>query len=457
MAGQTALAQGMGLAEACRAGRLSAGLTTRLAPRWAGAWAELLDDLAGRRVLVLDHAPGLAPARLAEQAGEVAVVDDHADRARFRRALPDFRRGGVDVGTSRALLSGTSRWDLLVLDGIRLRAGLLERLTRGLAPEGRVVVIVDNATSALRALDRLGGGACGPAGALGMGLDGSLGRAGLVVRQRFALLRTSAAPVTAFDLDAPMAGAAVLRAAATMVGGARRRALRLLEPAPRRGALTRAAVLAPARMVIAGAAPAQRALPADRPTGRVGYQASHESKVVRGEPPTEVEKRYVSADAAEAEAAALAALAAAGLTVAPRLVARPGPDRVRMSWLGGRPLEVAALGERELETWVRRAARLLARIQLAVGADGEGRVLVHGDYWLGNLLHEGDRIVGAVDWASARRGDRTTDLVHLVDSLAEIRPVSAGMLRRLTAAAGEEHDGEARRALDGPPEDVTRR
>jgi len=37
-------------------------------------------------------------------------------------------------------------------------------------------------------------------------------------------------------------------------------------------------------------------------------------------------------------------------------------------------------------------------------------VLLHGDFWAGNLLWRGDRVVGVIDWEKAARGDRLADV-----------------------------------------------
>ena len=300
------------------------------------------------------------------------------------------------------------------------------------------MVVADNAMSPLRVFDGSRGRAAGPVGGAGSGWHAALTGAGLTVRQSFVLLRTSAAPVTAFDVAAPRASRAVLQAVATRVSGNRRRGLRLLERTlgGRWSLPAVSAVLAPARLVVATAAGGPPEPASHRVvTGRLGYDDSIESKVLRGEPPVEVEKRYASVAEAAAEAAALRALVDAGLAIAPRVLARPAPDRLCLSWLTGRPLEVGELDDGQLETWVRRASVLLARIQRATGTDEQGRVLVHGDYWLGNLMHDGDRIVGVVDWSTAGWGEAGTDLTHLVTSLATVRPTSAAHMDQLTRVA----------------------
>lgn len=439
-AGSRALEAGATPEVACRAAQLSPALAARLVPRWAAAWVDLLDDLDGARVLLVDHAPGWAPVRLADRGASVTLVDDQPIRATFRCTLlatADTPAGAVWIGTTGAAQAGRDRWDVIVADGLRLGASAMRSLTKDLAPGGRVVVVADNAMSPLRAFDLSRGGAAGPVGGAGSGWHAALTGAGLAARQSFVLLRTSAAPVTAFDAAAPRASRAVLQAAATRVSGNRRRGLRLLERTlgGRLSGPAVSAVLAPARLVVATSAGAPWELTPRRITGRIGYDDSVESKVLRGEPPVETEKRYASVEEATAEAAALRALADAGSAITPRVLARPAPDRLCISWLTGRPLEVAALDDGQLETWIRRASALLARIQRATGTDERGRVLVHGDYWLGNLMHDGDRIVGVVDWTTATWGEPDTDLTHLITSLATVRPRPAAQMERLTRVA----------------------
>ncbi|MBW3574856.1 MAG: aminoglycoside phosphotransferase family protein [Actinobacteria bacterium] len=400
-----------------------------------------MDELEGARVLVVDHAPGRAPERLAQMGAEVTVVDDSPSRAAFRRAVlvAAGREDAVRIGPVECGAPGHSGWDLIVVDGLSLGRARLRTLAPELRSGGRVVVVGDNALSALRAADRVRGRPGGPATSTGTRRRGALSAVGLVVRQSFALLRASAAPVTAFDLDAPEASRAVLQAVATRVSGRRRQALGALE----RG-ITHTwtgpvvSALVPARLVLATSASAPWTAEPRRITGRIGYDDSVESKVLRGEPPAEVEKRYASESEASAEAWALETLADSCLDIAPRLLARPAPDRLRVSWLAGsRPLEVATLTDHELEVWLRRAGALLASVQRATGVDGDGRVLVHGDYWLGNLMHCDDRIVGVVDWTTARRGDPQSDLAHLVDSLPSVRSTSPRVLDDLRSAVRE--------------------
>jgi aminoglycoside phosphotransferase (APT) family kinase protein len=68
-------------------------------------------------------------------------------------------------------------------------------------------------------------------------------------------------------------------------------------------------------------------------------------------------------------------------------------------------------------------------------------VLVHGDYWLGNLLIEGKGVAAVVDWSGAHWGAPEEDLVHLVTSLVTARLVPRrdvpALLQRARSAHAE--------------------
>ena len=83
-----------------------------------------------------------------------------------------------------------------------------------------------------------------------------------------------------------------------------------------------------------------------------------------------------------------------------------------------------------LAAYSARAARLLDWIH-RVGATAPamtGDDLVHLDFHPGNVLVDGDRITGLVDWDGAARGDRHFDLVVLKFGLAGSAPHLAGRL-----------------------------
>jgi aminoglycoside phosphotransferase (APT) family kinase protein len=70
--------------------------------------------------------------------------------------------------------------------------------------------------------------------------------------------------------------------------------------------------------------------------------------------------------------------------------------------LGSRPETDDAL---QLEIWDAAVAEWARISQLE-----EQRVLVHGDYWPGNVLWVRDRLVGVVDWEQPRLGDLVKDV-----------------------------------------------
>jgi hypothetical protein len=262
-----------------------------------------------------------------------------------------------------------------------------------------------------------------------------LSGAGLVVEQRFGLLPSSVAPVTCFDLAAPRAAAAVLQAASVRIEGGRAPALRALRQLAGRRA---AGGLVPGWMVVASPAGRRWEPALTPPTARLGYADSREVKVLRGEPPQELEKRYRSLEAADAEATALQTLEGAGVALVPRLLRRPAADRTSQTWIGGRPLCFSRLSYAELRTWVGRAARVLGRLHRAT-ARSDGRVLVHGDYWLGNLLVDRGSVVGVVDWAGAHWGRPAEDLDFLVEALVEAGTVPSWSASDLARVARREH------------------
>lgn len=439
-----ALDAGRSLADACAAAGLDGRSAGRLVSPGAGAWVELLDGIEGARVLIVEHSPGLAGLRVARQAAVVAFADMDEARADFRRRLYCHQAADVMAGTEPRLSTEPGPWDLVILDGVlpASRGGRtpqfearLRTLAAGLAPHGRLAVVADNRLSPLRAVDRAIGRPTGPPGPSMKSIEWAVRDAGMEIVQRFGLLRSSVDGVTAFDLDAPKAASAVLRAAIVNIERTRAVGLGLLRLLAEHRA---AALMVPAWMVVASSPFSPSASSPPRPTGRLGHKRSEEAKLVYGEPPTELEKRYSTPEAAAREAMALRELEARGLNVAPRLLAQPGPDRLRQAWHSGRPMRPAGLRPGELRVWVARAAQTIGTIQRAT-ARSDGRVLVHGDYWLGNLLVEDDKVVAALDWTGAHWGEASEDVCHLVDHLAEMGWASAREIPTLREVARAAH------------------
>ncbi|MDQ4069866.1 MAG: aminoglycoside phosphotransferase family protein, partial [Actinomycetota bacterium] len=425
-----ALDAGRSLGDACASAGLDRRTIARLVSPGAGAWVELLDGVEGARVLIAEHSPGLAGLRVAGEAAVVAFADMDETRAHFRRRWLGDQAADVMVDTEQRLTTDRGPWDLVVLDGVLpvSRRGhtppidaRVRRLAAGLAPYGRLVVVADNRPSPLRAVDRTIGRPAGPPGPSLRAIERAVADAGMAVVQRFGLLRSSLDGVTAFDLDAPLAASAVLASAIVNMDHTRAMGLRLLRLLAQHRA---AAPIVPAWMVVGSFSSSRWASSPSRPTGRLGHKRSEEVKLLRGEPPTELEKRYPTPDAAGGEAMALRELEARGLNVAPRLLAQRGPDRLRQAWHPGRPLRPAGLRPDELRAWVARAAQTIRTIQRATERS-DGTVLVHGDYWLGNLLVEAGRVVAVLDWTRAHWGEPTEDVRHLVDHLVEMGWASA--------------------------------
>ena len=327
-------------------------------------------------------------------------------------------------------------WDVVCLDAVDAVA--TEEPGGGwrglLAPQGRLVVVGDHLASPLRALDAVTRGGRAPGARLGHRRTvRAVERSGLRVHQVFGLMRSSNEPAVAFDALAPDSLAATLGATLAHVHGARGRALGVARRLGPRQVLA----LCPGWMVVASTAPVA---PDDRVVGKVSNRDSEEIKLVRGSPAHSLERRLVGAHAERAESTGgpavevevLRELEAAGFTLAPRLLPPWTATSYRCTWQSGSPLPVDRLGESELLAWVHRAARALGQLQAATRA-ADGTVLVHGDFWLGNLLVEGDEVTAVVDWTEAHRGPAQTDRQFLVSSL-ERWVASPGLRRRLEQA-----------------------
>lgn len=367
-----------------------------------GGWVRLLGDLPGQQVLLAEWPPSRATERLEAAGAEVTPVGDRwPEGAAWDLVCLDLAVGHGPVLAGR------------VLDG-----DLVAEAARRVRPGGQLVMIAAHRGNPLHLLDRAGGRAVGTSAVTWRGLQRWLARVDMAPSRRFGLLRTAAAPVAAFDLDAPRATAALVGATASHVSGARAVALRLLLLAARRPAL-----LAAATPGLAVVARHRSALPSTPPdafpvTAVIGNNDSDEGKIVRGEPPRALEKDYPRAECAAAEIEALAALAAAGVEAVPRFIARTADTRVCTSWLPGAALRVDRLSASELLHWTLAAARMLLGVQRRTKRP-DGSVLVHGDYWLGNLLVDEQRaaIVGIVDWTEARWGSHEVDRAFLLTTV----------------------------------------
>ncbi|MGD0254546.1 MAG: phosphotransferase [Acidimicrobiales bacterium] len=426
--------------DAChRAGIGGSGLA-RL-DRWGDCWVELLDGIQGKTALIVDDFPGLAVARLSVAGATVTVADDVAGRAQFRRVMPGAEAEVVPLASLS--LPGRS-WDLVVFGPFTSGRSTadLQVAARAVSADGRLVIVTDNLLSPLRALDRLMHRPTAATGALSMAQAmRHANRSGFCYHQGFALLRSSLAPVAAFDVNAPAAARAVLEASATFKNRGRLVATRALARLVELGV---AHWVVPAWMGILGCTPAQ--VDHMRVTGRIGILNSEDpSRLVRGEPPAVIDKRYRSREDADAEWVALRELESVGVAVAPRAIERLGTTANRLSWMPGTSLNLSEMCDDALLKWMEKAGELLGMVHQAT-ARPDGSSLVHGDFALTNCLAEGDRLVGIIDWSTATRGLPIRDLDYLVStaSVAQSRPNLAEALDE-AARRGYERSSERRK------------
>ncbi len=373
----------------------------------ASGWIEMVDDLGPTAFLKLLVEPPDLRARL--QRRGVEVIDDPAAAA----TLIVDESSLVDIDSA--------------------------------SRSATIVCLITNRWSPLHWLDR------GPRGKLVRlsKVRGRLERSGRTSRS-FGVFRSTVRPLALIGLDTPIASHLTVSALGAHVGGWRRRILHAAIRFDRilGSSSFRWLVIAPGWLVIT---PGEgRGFGLD-PTGQVGYAQSTGCTRILGEPP-----RYIEREAAMAtllaEAAALEELSASSMaslvpTVvrAPdRNVSRPGgraPSLVT-SLLPGHPLRPRQMTDHEIETWTRRAATLLDELQSAtLGIDGS--VLVHGDYWLGNMLVDDDRIVGIIDWETAHRGSPVQDREFLGRSLTGYLDRDQAFANRIGAIVDRRSCGEA--------------
>ncbi len=370
-----------------------------------GAFVDLLGDVDGRDVLLVDGTAGPAGGLLREQGARV--------REHGRHDLPGLPAPGVDA---------------VVIAAAPVDAAVVRAAVALLRPPGLLLLVGTRASSPLAWVDRWRGGLLPDVRARRWRTWAAA--AGAPVRVEYGLLRSVAFPSTALDLHRPGAAAQVLRGSNALNTGPRRRAVDVLARLAERGL---AGPLLPGLALLCSPEPLRE----EPVTGRIGVRGSQEVKLLRGDPPTSVEKVYSSVATARAEAAALEAVHAAWPGLAPRLLARPGPRRTRTSWVSGRSLQVMELSLAEGERWVLRAAGLLGQLHRRTGRPADGVGLLHGDYWLGNLLVDdaGTTIVGVIDWTEAGTGPWQDDIGFLVSTWCARRGLSADDGARLRAQA----------------------
>lgn len=220
--------------------------------------------------------------------------------------------------------------------------------------------------------------------------------------------------------------AAVLRASLSHVGGARGFAIaRLMHTPPRL-----VSALCPAWLVVARTADgAARADRATRIVGKISNLDSEEVKLLRGSPVQVLEKHYLKISGV-VEADTLTELEQVGFEWAPRVLSRPRPEVCRFTWLPGRALVAGQLDVDELLAWTARASHVLDDLHRRTRRE-DGSVLVHGDFWLGNLMTSGDDLTGVIDWTDAHRGADDLDRAFLIDSTVDLHPDVPDLRNRL--------------------------
>jgi len=175
-----------------------------------------------------------------------------------------------------------------------------------------------------------------------------------------------------------------------------------------------------------------------------------------------VEKTYVGARASERARVEVACLSALGDRLpVPRVIDADLPrTRVTLGFVPGEHgQELIDRGEARLV--LRLAGEALAALQrpphpAVSGLDGDGPVLVHGDYGPQNLLVDPDagRVTGVLDWEFAHRGDPIEDLAWAEWIVRMHHPRAVDDLDRLFVGAGarppwtQRHDRMLRRVTE---------
>ena len=249
----------------------------------------------------------------------------------------------------------------------------------------------------------------------------------------FGLLRSLDEPRAAIPMRSSDARSLVLDALVMHMNGPRLGLLRVLRRLGGRGARAY-----PAWLFIAHG---NKRAQGHRVSGQIGHADKADLTRLIGDPPVMIERDGDPARA-EREAAVLSQLAATPFAgYVPELITDPGArtdhtgrSDLVMSCLPGATLAPRTLTADELESWTERAAAVLARLHAATGDDTTGTVMVHGDYWLGNVTVVGDEVVGVFDWEDARRGPDTIDSEFLVTSLVDFLGEDQKFAARIEAA-----------------------
>lgn len=380
----------------------------------SGTWVHLLDEVVDRRVMLVDGT-GSRAATVLREAG-----------ARVQQAAGAELTGG-QVGTPGS-------FHAVVLAETPITDPAVAAARALLREDGVLLIVASNRHSPLAWYDAVRHGGRRPQTSL-REMRSALGRNGMPSRAEYALLRSCASPSTVLEMHHPRQAELVLAGSNTLNVGARRRIVDLLAWLVSRQA---AGWLFPGLAVLSAARPLEFA----PVLGRIGYLGSAEVKLLYGDPLSHVDKIYSEPSVADAEADALEQVEQAWPGLAPRLLQRRGPDRNRISWTSGSTLSLDRLTSAEGDRWVLRAAAVLGELHRRLGSSEHGPALVHGDFWLGNVLVDavGSRIVGVIDWTDATRGDPDVDLRFLVDSWAQRSGAGTPATDRLRLAARAQYD-----------------
>lgn len=159
---------------------------------------------------------------------------------------------------------------------------------------------------------------------------------------------------------------------------------------------------------------------------------------------------YIAGDAVDASADHVRVVAAALATVhsvpvagVPELTEFPVlPSEHLRSWITPHPVATAALQVVADTAWTARSSP---------------RVLVHGDFWTGNVVWSEGRVVGILDWDNASLSSPGVDLGKARLDLALKHGVSAAdefldEYTRIAGAPGDQVFWDLRMALDGMPD-----
>ncbi len=176
------------------------------------------------------------------------------------------------------------------------------------------------------------------------------------------------------------------------------------------------------------------------PTGRIGVEHNDQGAVVLGTGPHGVEKFYRDPGHLVATRATLVLLESIHFHLAPVVIAQPAPNRLQLKWTPGQDIDGFKMKPHELRRWLDQAGFVLGTLQRLSYNDADDTVLVHGDYWLGATLRDGNEISGVIDWDHCHRGSPRTDMLTLTAIASARSDLSATISQRLVEAAHAGHE-----------------